>query len=212
MCLTVVSLSRTRASSPAMRGVHDDDPVLCVVDHVGELLGEEPQVEGVEDRTHRRDGEVGLEMGLVVPEEGADPVGVADPEPPECPGQPLGPLGHLGERGGDRLALRTDDGHDPAVRVHRSAVTEDPADQQWGILHRAQHGDSSPCPRPGIPVDRAYRAPGLARRAPREQSHSHGVVAIRRRTHYRRRCSSGAAPGTAPGIVGTMLWRRRTGA
>ena len=38
-----------------------------MVDHVGELLGEEPEVEGVEHPSGARDGEVRLEMAGAVP-------------------------------------------------------------------------------------------------------------------------------------------------
>ena len=42
--------------------------ILGVVDDVGELLGEEADVERVEHRAHARDGEVGLEVLLGVPQ------------------------------------------------------------------------------------------------------------------------------------------------
>ena len=81
------------------RGVDDDHLVLGVVDHVGQLLGEEPDVQGVEHRPHGGDGQVGLEVLLVVPGERPHPVAVAHPQAPQRGGQPLGPARHLGEGG-----------------------------------------------------------------------------------------------------------------
>ena len=63
--------------------VDDDHAILGVVDHVGELLGEQPDVERVQHRAHRRHREVGLEVLLRVPQERADPVAGLDPEPRE---------------------------------------------------------------------------------------------------------------------------------
>ncbi len=177
---------------PGDGGVHDDDPVLGVVDDVGELFGEEPQVEGVEDRAHGGDREIGLEVGLVVPEEGADPVRVSDPEPAERLGQPLGPPGHLGEGGGDRLALGPDDGHDPAVRVDRLAVAEDPADQQRAVLHGAEHRRLPCCHRapgqPSLPTHRAQPRSEVLRGPDADG----GLASAR---HRRRRDGFGALPG-----------------
>ena len=79
------------------RAVDDDHLVLGVVHHVGQLLGEQPDVEGVEHRPHRGDRQVGLEVLLVVPGEGAHPVAGADAEPAQGRGQPLGARRHLGE-------------------------------------------------------------------------------------------------------------------
>ena len=62
------------------RVVDDDDAVLGVVGDVDELVGEEPDVERVEHRSHRRDREVGLEVLGVVPHEGRDPLVAVDPE------------------------------------------------------------------------------------------------------------------------------------
>jgi hypothetical protein len=59
-----------------------------VVDDVGQLLGEQPQVEGVQHRAHRRHGEVRLEVLLGVPQERPDPVALLHAEPGQRPGQP----------------------------------------------------------------------------------------------------------------------------
>ena len=122
------------------RGVDDDEAVLGMVDDVGQLLGREPDVEGVQDGPHGRDGEIGLQVTLIVPAERADPVPRLDPEAGEGGRQLLRPGCHLGE-GGRAVAARLD-GDDGAVAVHLLPVTEDVADQERGVLHGAFHGPS----------------------------------------------------------------------
>ena len=104
-CSTVVHSVAHPGEQRRQRGVDDDHLVLGVVDHVGQLLGEEPDVQRVEHGPHRGHREVGLEVLLVVPGEGAHPVPVAHPEAPQGRGQSLGPGRHLGE-GGPPVARR----------------------------------------------------------------------------------------------------------
>jgi hypothetical protein len=119
------------------RGVDEDDPVLGVVGDVGQLLGEQPQVQRVEDGAHRRDGHVGLQVLLVVPGEGADPVALADPQAGQGSSQPVGPLGHLGEGGPPaRLALEC---HHLALAEDAPAVAEDGRDREGEVLHGREH-------------------------------------------------------------------------
>ena len=143
------------------RGVDDDHLVLGVIDHVGELLGEQAEVQGVQDRPHSGDGQVRLQVGLVVPQEGAHPIAVAHPDGLERLGQSLGSLGHLGERGLGELAGRAGDGDHLAVAVDLLAVAENATHQQRRILHRTQHDRPSPVLlRTSEPPDeRAYRPP-----------------------------------------------------
>ena len=71
-----------------------------------------------------------------------DPVVVAHAQAPQGLGQPLGARRHLGE---GRLPVPVGlDGDDPAVAVHRLAVTEDAAHEERPVLHRAQHSPSIP--------------------------------------------------------------------
>src|SRR5207253_1235451 len=51
-----------------------------VVDDVGDLVGVEAEVEGMEDPAGERDAEVGLEVGAVVPGERGDAVAGPDAE------------------------------------------------------------------------------------------------------------------------------------
>ena len=70
--------------------MRDDDLVVAMVDDVRELLGEEPDVERVEHRTHARDREIGLHVLLVVPHERADPIARLEATVDERCGQSLG--------------------------------------------------------------------------------------------------------------------------
>ncbi len=120
--------------------VDDHHLVLPVVDHVGQLLGEQADVEGVEHRPHRGHGQVRLEVLLVVPGEGPDPVIRAHTEPAQGLGQLLGSRRDLRE---GRLPVTVGlDGDHTAVAVDRLATTEDAAHQERPVLHRAQHSRS----------------------------------------------------------------------
>jgi hypothetical protein len=48
-------------------------PILGVVADKPDLFCSQPDVEGVQHRTHRRDGAIGFDMLLVVPHERGDP-------------------------------------------------------------------------------------------------------------------------------------------
>ena len=129
-------------------GVDEDHPVLGVVGDVGQLLGEQPEVQRVEHGAHRGDGQVGLEVLLGVPGEGGDPVALPDAEAGQGRGQPVGPVGHLGEAGPPaRLALER---HHLAPAEHAPAVPEDRRDGEREVLHRREHsgGTSSGPQRP----------------------------------------------------------------
>ena len=65
---------RDRFEHRHQRSVDQHHPVLCVIDDVGQLIGEQAQVHGVQDRAHRRRGQVRLEMLLAVPAKRRDPV------------------------------------------------------------------------------------------------------------------------------------------
>ena len=122
------------------RVVDDDHPVLGVVGDVDQLLREEPDVEGVEHRTHRRHREVGLEVLDVVPLEGRDPLVAGDAEAAQSVGQLGGTATQLGVRpGADAVGGR---GHDLGVGVDRRAVLHQRADGELGVLHGALHGGS----------------------------------------------------------------------
>ena len=124
--------------------VDHDDLVLGVVGDVGDLVGEEPDVEGVQHRAHRRHGQVDLEVLGVVPHEGRDPLVAVDAAGPQGSGQAAGSLGDVGERTATGAVRRGRD--DLGVGVHAGGVLEEAGDAQRGILHGALHGTSMPRP------------------------------------------------------------------
>ena len=77
-------LLEQRASSV----VDEDHRVLGVVRDERDLFGEEADVQGVEHRAHAGDGEVELEMAVVVPREGGDAVAGPHAEAVERRGEP----------------------------------------------------------------------------------------------------------------------------
>jgi hypothetical protein len=75
--------------------VDEHDLVLGVVGDVGDLLGEEPDVDRVEHGPHARHRHVELQVLLAVPAEGRDPVARSDPETLERLRQAVDALPHL---------------------------------------------------------------------------------------------------------------------
>ena len=119
-------------------GVDDHHPVLAVVDDVGQLVGEQPQVQRVQHRAHRRDGQIGLQVLLGVPQEGADAVAGTDAQTGQRAGEPLATGGDLGKAGlpyGSRL-----EGPDRALGEDGGPVPEHARDGQRTVLHRADNG------------------------------------------------------------------------
>ncbi len=158
------------ASNGIERGVHDDAPVLGVVDHVGQLVGRQPDVQRVQHRAHGT-GWPGRPPGGP----GCSSRRCPTRSPSSIPRRLQGALasfsarlGHLGE-GGRAVPARLN-GDDCAVAVHLLPVAEDVADQERCVLHGAFHGPVWPA-RPG----RAHRpvlftvggSPGTGRGPPR---------------------------------------------
>ena len=116
--------------------VIDDHHLVCsVVDHVAELLREEPDVQRVEDCAHRWDGEVGLHVRLVVPQERANPVAIVHSKPSEGSCELSSPESHLAERCSAVSVLFDCD--DLGLRVDGLTERRDVADQQRRLLHGA---------------------------------------------------------------------------
>ncbi len=92
------------------RVLDQDHLVLGVVDDVGELLGEEAHVEGVEDGAHAGHGHVDLEVLADVPGEGGDAVALLDAQLVERGRELLDPLDDLAvAHAGLGVALDADD-------------------------------------------------------------------------------------------------------
>ena len=127
------------------RAVDDDDPIVGVIDHEGELLGKQPDVEGMHHRPHGRDGQVALQVLLVIPGEGANPLVAADAERAQCVGQLCRPpayIGKGGHPGGELPGGRVVgvEGGDTGIGVDRDAPGEDGSNGESKVLHGAEHG------------------------------------------------------------------------
>ena len=93
------SRSRRRAArAREQRAVDEDHLVLGVVDDVGELLGEQADVQRVQDAPGARRGEVQLQVAGAVPGERADAGVGGEAERVERAAEPAGALGPLARR------------------------------------------------------------------------------------------------------------------
>ena len=134
----VAGLDQDRAQDAGQAGVDDDHRVLGVADDIAELVGGQPDVQGVHHRAHAGDGEVRLLVLLVVPAERGHPVPGADPEAAQAGRQLLRPVGQGPELDVARaVGLASDD---LAVAVQGPPVLEDVLDREREVHHRAAHG------------------------------------------------------------------------
>ena len=101
-----------RGQQGEQRAVDEDHLVVGVVDDVGELLGEQPDVERVQDTPGARRGEVQLEVAGGVPRERRHPAVIGDAERVEHAAEAPGAVGPVAV--GDRARGR------PAVAVTTS--------------------------------------------------------------------------------------------
>ncbi len=109
--LTTITCSKSRASrtgskTPSEGLVDDDRPVLRVVDDVGELIGVQARVEGVDDGAHCRNPEIHREVLRLVPEQRRDAVSGPDAQVAEASGQAPGLLGDRRRRWCDAASGR----------------------------------------------------------------------------------------------------------
>ncbi len=119
------------------RSVDEDDPVVGVVDHELQVLGEEPRVEGVQHRARAGHREIELEVTVVVPGQGADPVPGADSQLPERMRQ----LGHPAAevRVGVAVTAGFTPGHDLLPGEQGGRPPEEVLECQRKVRHRATH-------------------------------------------------------------------------
>src|ERR1035438_2427915 len=106
-----------------------------MVDDVDQLLGEQPYVDAMQDRAHRRHGKVGLQVFLVVPGEGADAVSRADAQLSQRGGQTAHAFAYLRVAGAPHMVAGV--GRHLARRVDAFAVLEDAANGQREIGYGA---------------------------------------------------------------------------
>ena len=86
--------------------VDEHDPVLGVVHDPGDLLGEEPRIDGVIDPAGAGDAIPGFEMAIAVPGQRRDPIAELDPVALESFGDLERALPNLAVVGGSASALR----------------------------------------------------------------------------------------------------------
>jgi hypothetical protein len=114
-----------------------------MIDDELELLGEQPRIDGMQDRAHARDGVVQLEVPVIVPGQRGDAVAGLHPGSPErvgqlaCAAEDFAPVGAVpGIVKGDR--------DDLAVGVVPLCKPHDLGDEQRCIHHQAMHGPGPP--------------------------------------------------------------------
>jgi hypothetical protein len=115
--------------------IDEDVAVLRVLDHVADLLGEEPRVDRVQHVAGAGDGVVQLEVPEVVPRERRDAIGGREPEP----AQGVRELRRAAEGVAVAVAMARmigRDGHDLAIRVLPERVPHERADEQRHVHHQ----------------------------------------------------------------------------
>ncbi len=89
--LDILEVLRHLLEPGEQRAIDEHDPVLGMLDDVGQLLGEHVDVEGMADGAAAGDGEVELQVLVVVPGEGGDTVPGLHAEVDQRGGQALHP-------------------------------------------------------------------------------------------------------------------------
>jgi hypothetical protein len=120
------------------RPVHEHHVVLGVVDHEGQLLGKEPDVERVQDPAGARHGPVEREVVGGVPGERADPGVGRHAQRVQHAAEPAGPVGPLRDRGPAPLGGRAP--HQLLVAVQALEPVEDVGQGERVVLHQTSHG------------------------------------------------------------------------
>ncbi len=126
-----------RPQQRGQRPVDEDHLVLGVVRDVGELLGEQADVQRVEHAPRAGRREVELEVTCRVPREGRDPPVVGDAEVVEHSAQPTRALGPGPVRGA--LDPRRRRGDDLLVGEQLLGPAEQVRDRERVVLHQALH-------------------------------------------------------------------------
>ncbi len=129
---------------PGQGPVDEDDLVLGVVHDVGDLLGEEPDVECVQHPTRARCGEVELQVAGGVPTEGGDAPVCGDAQLVEHPAEAPGPVGPLAVG----LALDATGRRRDHVLLGEQGLgsIEEVVEGERSVLHEPLHGVPL-CPR-----------------------------------------------------------------
>ncbi len=169
-------LLRHRLQQRREAGVDEEHRVARVADDVGDLLGGEAEVQGVEDGAEPGDGVVGLEVAGVVPAEGRDAVVGPHAEGRQPRGEPPGVGGDVADPPPvHRLAVV---GPDPRLGVEALGPAEDRRRRQRAVLHRASHRRTSSRFPPGAPR-RTGIPPILGRLHPAAADFRPGLLSVR---------------------------------
>ena len=140
-CFTVLSLSHTPSTIGSRLRSTKSDLILGMVGDVGDMLGRQPRVDGVQHRADAGDAEIELEMAVGVPGDGADPVAELDAQPLQRLGELLGALGRV------PIAVAVDRPLDGArddldLGIVGGGEVDDLRNQQRTVLHQPKHGVS----------------------------------------------------------------------
>ena len=138
-------------------GVEEQRRVLGVVGDVGDLLGEQPRIDGVADRADAGDGEVELEVAVAVPGQRRHPVARLDAEPDQRVRQPADALA------GGRVAVAVDAPlhglrHHLYVGIDFGGEVDHARDQQRPVHHHPAQHQAYP------PWNALFRKSNLARK------------------------------------------------
>ena len=112
--------------------VHEDQPILRVVDDVGEVLREEPQIQRVQHRPVARHAEVHLKVRRRVPAERRDAIALPHAKLLQCIGEPVDTLGPCAV--GRALRPLGGVGDERSAREERGGAVER-VPQREGIVH-----------------------------------------------------------------------------
>ena len=119
------------------RGVDENHRVLGIVDHVLQVLREEPGIQRMQDGSGTGDREIQLQMPVVVPCQGADPVASTDAELLQGMGQLRHPLTELGV--GVPMPTGFASRHDLLGRKQRRRPPQKVLQRQREVGHCASH-------------------------------------------------------------------------
>ena len=170
--------------------------VLGVVDDPADLIGVQPDVDGVQHAAHARHAQVGFEVAVGIDGQRGDPLTRLHARRRQRTGQPQGAPGHLAVGGavrlGHRLALlilaRHHQADDLALGEEQAGALDDLGNQQRNIHHGAFHV--------GSPGKRRSRR-GTQRRLER-------LGIVRARSLAESGAEFGAGPECGPGGVGVV--------
>ena len=125
-------------------GVDKDYLVLGVVDNIGQLTWEQPNVQGVHDRARARRAEVELQMLEIVPSEGTDAVARLHAQPLQHVAQPLHPPVKVAVGVDVHRAVGLF-GLDLFIGIEAVAVFQDAVNRERVVHHQAGQHAAAPC-------------------------------------------------------------------